>query len=674
MNYDYLKQYKNIYNYLTANHSFDNETKDILLSLKTPHEFELVEKLMDDDLDFLFPEKLKSEYIKEYGIDLLYKNFNTIAPSILEKGLTNKRIKKVMFTLFENDITISHHFSNLEETPLVDKKYIKEIIPLLKDNCYAKFILDNLIDNDKGTKFLYKATAEDSNERTILNLITLKYGYESQVNYQKLLEVEDKENLCKFIKLMPNEYFNNKSKIERFIKLYKKNETLMSTLEEQDLENPLIKRCFKEYIMDANREKFHIDSKEKLENIRNIRYEFYLDKIENTDDINKIKTYITENYFGMRYKKYLKKLKEISNMEEKCSNMNNQEHIQKYFILQIHFINDKELLKKQYENALYYWNCFDEIDEVYSYFDNLNNKVKTSYQEDVINNLTTIPQDQKVIYYDEEPFYFLVHKIKGYNNKEKAKELKEKPKQWLKNAKYYLDVSTISQDRMGVVPGDGIIFVFNDIKANNIISMGIEDTYTDENNIKGKVINLKEDWGYVEEQEQKSINSFDNYAIKKEDGKEQEPFIPNAVLCFNEIDLQTKEASEIFDIPIILINKEKYLEQTEIRLNECLKEKNIDEYYRLKRQMYMSVYKDRELVNKFFSPNKLKTELDNIIENTNPKKSRDLKLLSKVIEIDSYIINNTGNYDEDELNKMLDLDKGEVNKLLSKKFKTNNLH
>lgn len=612
------------------------ELKNIILTINDEEQLDIINRQIDNGKDYVIRDLFTKEYIDIYGIDLIIKNLDFLSESILRVGLEDERAKEVIKTLDSNNVSFSLLSSFFLEEENITKEYVEEILPLIKEPRYADYIF-KVIDYDKERlDFIKNALEEDSNERIILDLITKRFDPAIQNRAYKIIEIEDRESLAKFINIFPNELFNENSSISRFVKLYNKNQNLMQDISMTDSYKEDLRLKFKTYITDQNKDNLQIDTKERLDNIYEIRYDFYKNKIMNSNNLNQIRGYITQNYFGMRYKNFIDKLREINKASSRYEFLDDSDNIKLDELHRILTVTSKEELLDIYEN-MNGIEGFDKAEDIYLYFSNIDKKLESVYQKDIVSTLTQVDLDKDIIYFRGEDFNFFVHKIIGLGRPDLALELNKHPEKWMDNAKKYIDVTYINEDAMGLVAGGGVKLILNDIEPNEVVSMGPEDIMTNHSNIFGYITNLRNKFMFADELIEQTEGTYNNVALMKEESERNVPFMPTGILCFDEIDSLSEKASKAFEVPMVVVERKSYVENGMKKIETAIERKDLEDYRRIKKQMFFSILDNRQLIDDYFSLQQLLRETKEVIQNTDPDSSEDLEFLKNVIKVNSQI-------------------------------------
>ncbi len=612
------------------------ELKNIILTINDEEQLDIINRQIDNGKDYVIRDLFTKEYIDIYGIDLIIKNLDFLSESILRVGLEDERAKEVIKTLDSNNVSFSLLSSFFLEEENITKEYVEEILPLIKEPRYADYIF-KVIDYDKERlDFIKNALEEDSNERIILDLITKRFDPAIQNRAYKIIEIEDRESLAKFINIFPNELFNENSSISRFVKLYNKNQNLMQDISMTDSYKEDLRLKFKTYITDQNKDNLQIDTKERLDNIYEIRYDFYKNKIMNSNNLNQIRGYITQNYFGMRYKNFIDKLREINKVSSRYEFLDDSDNIKLAELHRILTVTSKEELLDIYEN-MNGIEGFDKAEDIYLYFSNIDKKLESVYQKDIVSTLTQVDLDKDIIYFRGEDFNFFVHKIIGLGRPDLALELNKHPEKWMDNAKKYIDVTYINEEAMGLVAGGGVKLILNDIEPNEVVSMGPEDIMTNHSNILGYITNLRNKFMFADELIEQTEGTYNNVALMKEESERNVPFMPTGILCFDKIDSLSEKASKAFEVPMVVVERKSYVENGMKKIETAIERKDLEDYRRIKKQMFFSILDNRQLIDDYFSLQQLLRETKEVIQNTDPDSSEDLEFLKNVIKVNSQI-------------------------------------
>ena len=142
------------------------------------------------------------------------------------------------------------------------------------------------------------------------------------------------------------------------------------------------------YILDFNRDKFNINSREQLINIKEIRDDYYFNQIQKSNNINKIKSYLTQLYYGMRFGKFYDKVLEIQEVTMNpltSDEFSNDEYLKNYFICEVSSMETKSELISYYERFKYF-----HSGDIFDYFDKIDVKLKGIYDKYNLNKKTNI--------------------------------------------------------------------------------------------------------------------------------------------------------------------------------------------------------------------------------------------------------------------------------------------
>lgn len=587
------------------------------------------------DMDFkLFENPI---YVKKYGKQLLIDNINNVDTNILDYGiksleynsLTQKyesSIKDKIITILNNKIPFTNINNNL----------------LFMDNLSSSFFENNKeIFKDKIlSEFIYKYFNYDSNDIEYINLLANNideknyfeffiYNFETfNANNYKVIIKHEYKYLHKLIKIIINVNIPIELEFDEFIQFYNENQFIINNID-NNIEN------FKHYFLTRF---IKINTLEELNNIKNLNYKYILDSINKKDNINDIKKIITKNYTRLDYEI-------LVSLIDKIKNLNKSDIIYNELESKIIEIFTK-LINSDVENIKNILNILNDIPNINELINNIENKYNNYCKSDIIENLYNPNNNSKVIILDGQPFSLLVHKIKGHGSRSLANELSNNPSLWTKVyvKDSYISSSLISDLFLGVDSGPGCIFGFKNITNKDILDMGTCDIFTSIGLFRSNRTNPKSNYLPHKMLIRKTNMLYNEIAINRYNDKKA--ILPDYIICFDKINITDKIMAKYFNIPIILIYKEKYIERMNENLLSLLENYNFNEYYDYRNNKIYSIYDDNKLLEKELNPDKLYAELKKIVDKMNEYiiiNNYDTKVFKMCIQILKRIIKKNKN-------------------------------
>ncbi len=412
----------------------------------------------------------------------------------------------------------------------------------------------------------------------------------------KKITESDKKNFYKFIKLLPSEYFDMGVEVDTFVEDFCSSLEILKALTFSDIEDEKVKLCFKSFLFDSNRDNYNIKTKEQLFNIKEIREDYYFEKIENTENINKIKNYIVKTFFNMDYDEFSARNSEISHVEERTFALSQDDFDEYHFVADICSRDTKDELLSYWDKLRYF--CYEGAS---TYFERMSKSIKKIYQRDLTRDLTRIPEGFQIKSYKGEDFDFLVCDYRQISD-------------GLKNS---LNVNHINSSYMSVGFNSDYMFVFNNVKPKELVSRD-------------------EGWALNEDIEKTITLTSDKRVIKKKNKKKK--FKPNGILCFDYVSDDAVEIARDLEIPVIVVERKYYASIMKEQLDDAFSSKRAEEYYYKKIQMFLSIKDNPDLVDKYFSVQVLEDEAIDFISNMDSSKTYNLNMLRAMFVANNKIL------------------------------------
>lgn len=208
-----------------------------------------------------------------------------------------------------------------------------------------------------------------------------------------------------------------------------------------------------------------------------------------------------------------------------------------------------------------------------------------------INGNYILPQSKiDVISLEGEPFNLLVYSQPQQINKFKNDYMKviEQPSMWNKLTNSLIISNLISDKHISCVDHgnkNAVYYGFNEISNSSVVFMSRRDAIVKNNGIglEGNIDNCEYMLPNILNSVSSSFNTVGLDAFSSTDYKYGHRLQPNCIVCFDGyINTESKKAAQYFNIPIYMINRDKYntknAKNTEMYINEdisALKEEDI---------------------------------------------------------------------------------------------------
>lgn len=198
-----------------------------------------------------------------------------------------------------------------------------------------------------------------------------------------------------------------------------------------------------------------------------------------------------------------------------------------------------------------------------------------------------IPSQSKieVINLEGQPFNILVYSLPQAYDKFQNDYMKvfKNPDMWINCKNDILLMNLVSNNHFGCKNhGDKntIYYGFTDISENSLAFMSRRDVV-----IKNSISNLQDCSNKSEymlpnilQSVSSSYNTIGIYSNSSDSSRFNHRIIPNYIVCFDGyINIESKKAAQYFNIPIFMINREKYTEQNDVLIDKYVN-KDIDKF------------------------------------------------------------------------------------------------
>ena len=550
--------------------------------------------------DYIFTK----EFINHYGVDFLVNHIEIVDDLILEYGMNKTEKSKY---IFENEelLYLKYNLLTNEDLTIDDLKQLKQ---LLNNKIIRKFITKIQFVSKENIKEILSMSTTSEEIIKILESKTSNLFVGKNIDI--LLKIINDKNLLKYLRLLNDNYFHNLLKAYDVINTYIENRELIQTLSNQD------KEIFNSYINDPSHLKYKIKTKEKLYNYNERRFN-YIKNLVQSVELDIIKNEITLSYFHLKYDSFVSEIETIENIYLKTNSFTLEERIELSSI--------KTLTNLQTKNEII--NYISKHKNLENYIENLNLKRKELCKNELSKKINTEKKafKEKINELNGENFTFLVHKIAGVNRPDKASELYDNISIWEKSPSSYISTSLINQKYMGTVNGIGTIFGFNTIKPDDILDMGLEDIFTETRLYKNNIENKYAKYLLPDDFINQSTKVFNEVVLKRKNGTGT--LKPDFIVCFDKISEKDIDASNHFNVPIVKINSQIYLNKMKENLNKLLEENKYEEYLNYLVKTVYSYLSNNEIMEKYFTNENLINMLNELIENHYQKSENKKKFI-----------------------------------------------
>ncbi len=534
------------------------------------------------------------KYLEEYNIDFIARNIEKIELKFLDSGIRDPIIKEKLIVMYNNNIPI---YSEILYSCYTSPDFILKCKNILKNTSIMNFCNSVFNFDCEDIRYLeFISTSKE--EQDYFNFFVYNFYIIPRNNYKDIINHKF-DNIEILINLILKSKIKIDMSFEEFISFYNKNEELLCNIKKYPTDDIIEK--FKIYF---NNRQFEIKTIEDLKNIEEKIYETISNDFDSFKDIEELKKKIIRMLFGINYETFLNTINKINNLNEinKVSYTNRELEIL-YKLNMFVIIENKDDLKIIFNN-LYNLN-------LNNFFDGIQNKYNNYCKSEIVDSL--YKENAKLVELNGQDFNLLVHRIKGHKYRDIANKLHQNPKLW---TQFYVEdsfisTSLISELFLGVDDGVGTILGFNSIDPNDILDMGTEDINSSIELFKSQRKNPKSNYLPSAKLIEKTNMLYNEVAIKRY--RNNDPIIPDCVVCFDEINDNDKNIANFFEIPIYLIHVEKYIEKMNQNLLELMNSYKFKEYYDYRNKKLYSISNNNKLLVKEFCLEKLNEELELLI-------------------------------------------------------------
>ena len=243
----------------------------------------------------------------------------------------------------------------------------------------------------------------------------------------------------------------------------------------------------------------------------------------------------------------------------------------------------KNTLKKYYSSQIN--NVLFNNDEIEKLNSNQVSGLDESGLIDINGNYIASQSKIDVINLEGEPFNILVYSLPQVYDKFENDYMKvfRDPSMWIELKNDILLMNLISNNHFGCKNhGDKntVYYGFNNISENSLACMSRRDMV-----IMNSMNNLDDCCNKSEymlpnilQSVSSSYNTIGIYSNSSDSSEFNHRIIPNYIVCFDGyINIESKKAAQYYNIPIFMINREKYTEQNDILINKYV-DNDIDEF------------------------------------------------------------------------------------------------
>ena len=531
-----------------------------------------------------------------------------------DEMLTAKTMGNLLLEYFNNNEQTLKYLILLEKLGVEDE-YIKDLSERFKKLIISRPDLD-----------IYSPTM---NAKIISNEVVDIYGYdiistilESNTGAHKVIidSVDNNDSLLldwiNFIKKQP---IYSKKILHLSIISYGSMKDLISELIKTDLtEQQLLN--LKNILLDKN--KYLIKTIDDIND-----YELYKNKVLNdnfnSDNINVVRDSIFELLFNSSLEQVTDLFDEfglksdyfINNYLLKSNILSVEEEVIINIIKEIFNTDDVDLLRSRFDKI-------EDINMIKNSLDSLKNTLRSYYSRQINNvlikednlkeiecnqvsgldesglvdiNGNYIPSQSKidVINLDGEPFNILVYSVPQVYEKFQNDYMKifKNPDMWIECKDDIILMNLISNNHFGCKNhGDKntIYYGFTNISEKSLACMSRRDIV-----IKNSINNFSDCsnrseymFSNILQSVSSSYNTIGIYSNSSDSSRFNHKIIPNYIVCFDGyINIESKKAAQYFNIPIFMINREKYTEQNDKLIdkyvNDEIEEFNEEKLYEL---------------------------------------------------------------------------------------------
>lgn len=576
--------YNHYYNLFKRNNDLDS-----LKELEMLHEYD-----SSFNFDLFRPGVFTCKNVNIYGYDFLIRNITILTDSLLTLDK-----ERVLFVV-SNPALKNLKTDLLKEMSILE---LKKINVLMENLDYQ----DTLSVLSSLNTQVFKDLITDIKILNRFHFLMTSFEYvANHCNASRVLEVIYDPDFDKFMQIVDKSYIKTDMNIATFIERYQKNKKLI------DSDPTIFNSYFFNYNLTLN----------NLDNYYEDRYNDVLKYIR-THDIENSLDYISRTYFNSSYSKVSNILSNMLKMKEKgiylpffrtslLLNCKTKEDLVK-FVTEIKEYSNISVLIKDYSKKI----CIEDL------VTTINSKL--------------IKTNNKVHVLEGEDFIFLLHKVKGYSNRDLANKLREDPSYWdkVKDPNAYISTSLVWEDYFSLVEGNGYILGFYPTMS-EIIAMGPKDIYVSRKQVRNNLNNSKAEFLLVDELKDKSLYVCNEVALKRSEKDKVRK--PDFVFVFDEISEIDMRVSNYFNIPIYLLKSDVYAARMQQKLYGLLSQGDIDTYINRLLKMYLSFSSNRKMINEYFNVGTIEATLDYIGERFGQSAyEKVLEAYDTIISIRNYI-------------------------------------
>lgn len=261
-------------------------------------------------------------------------------------------------------------------------------------------------------------------------------------------------------------------------------------------------------------------------------------------------------------------------------------------------INDFTMFD-EFEDKQKQLNFIDLAENNSDYFSKLINDLKKTSIDNLFQQINIMASKNKnITEFNGQDFLFLVHKIEGLLQsgitRKLMKDMTEWDKHYEKNS--FISCSLISGLFISLTGGNKLIIGFDKIKKSDIIAMNTCDIHFLKKHIIGNYTDKVSEYMPVDDF---LLNTSKHNEIVINRYRGENAVMPDYLVAFDKIDDLTKQASIDLNIPIYLIQLEKYALKLIDELNN-LKVNNIDKYIQNLKRMLDSYYFNCKIITDYY--------------------------------------------------------------------------
>ncbi len=517
--------------------------------------------------------------IEKYGYNFLMQNIELLTSEILEIKDQQKLDLIIEYDRLARLKPILINQLSVEE--------LKKLIEFMNDYDYCD-VLAFISGDDNGLKIIRDLMKKEDIYKRLSFMVT---SFEFIANYyivSSIVEIIYDSDFDHFMKIIDNNYLNNRFEITDFIRRYcmtKKHLPVSKELTEK----------FNSYFFSHQ---ININNTSELVDYYEMRYK-EVEKYITNNDLNSSKEFVCLNYFNNSYENVKPVLENILKIKERG--------------IYLPYFRTSKLLSISTKEELIEF--VKEIKDRSNIFDFLVKNSKQICINDLVKTIDSklVKDDSKIKLLDGEDFLFLLHKVKGYGNIDYASRLREDPSLWDKkyDPNSYVSTTLVWEDYFSLVEGSGYILGFYP-SLEDIVAMGPKDIYVSSKQIRHNLNNSKAQFLLTDELKDKTLSVCNEIALIRY--REKKSIKPDFVFVFDEITAKDQEVADYFSIPIYILKTEVYAQKMKEKLMSYLEQGNLDLYANRLLKMFLSFSQNHLMISKYFSLEQIEKEIASIIE------------------------------------------------------------